>query len=311
MPINMCRSLPAHIFFYRMAFNKSVTTLKSNNYNRNYKKRNTQPPKRKNSKHKSSSFLKWLKGIPVWAYWIGGAAVCCVYLAIIYCFFVSPHSFRWKASHKEAIYPVGYNIRGIDISHYQGEIDWEVLRNASLNNDPVRFVFIKSTEGMTLMDEHFNYNFYQAKKNDFIRGTYHFFVPDIDPVKQAQFYLHQVHLEPGDLPPVLDVEHIGKSSTKELQRNVKKWLDIVEKRYGVKPILYTGFKFREKYLSDPLFDQYPFWIAHYHVPELQYKGEWKFWQHTDCGQLDGIKGDVDCNIFNGSLQELTDLTLKE
>ena len=53
------------------------------------------------------------------------------------------------------------------------------------------------------------------------------------------------------------------------------------------------------------------WIAHYHVPELQYKGEWKFWQHTDCGQLDGIKGDVDCNIFNGSLQELTDLTLKE
>lgn len=161
------------------------------------------------------------------------------------------------------------------------------------------------------MDEHFNYNFYQAKKNDLIRGTYHFFVPDIDPVKQAQFYLHQVHLEPGDLPPVLDVEHIGKSSTKELQRNVKKWLDIVEKRYGVKPILYTGFKFREKYLSDPLFDQYPFWIAHYHVPELQYKGEWKFWQHTDCGQLEGIKGDVDCNIFNGSLQELTDLTLKE
>ncbi|MEE0689461.1 MAG: GH25 family lysozyme, partial [Bacteroidaceae bacterium] len=186
--------------------------------------------------------MKWFFGIPAWAYWVGGLSIGFAYIFFVYYFFVSPYSFRWKAMHSDPVYPEGYNIRGLDISHYQGQIDWETLRNSSMNNDPIRFVFIKATEGMSLMDDNFNLNFYQAKKNDFIRGTYHFFVPDIDPVKQAQFYLHQVHLEPGDLPPVLDVEHTGKCSAKELQRNVKKWLDIVEQRYGVKPILYTGYK---------------------------------------------------------------------
>jgi len=77
----------------------------------------------------------------------------------------------------------------------------------------------------------------------------------------------------------------------------------------VKPILYTGYSFKQKYLSSPEFDEYPYWIAHYYVSELEYKGPWRFWQYTDVGRVDGIRGNVDCNIFNGTLQELHALTI--
>ena len=200
-------------------------------------------------------------------------------------------------------------MHGIDVSHYQENIDWERLRNASLNSSPVSFVFIKATEGTTLLDDNFNLNFYEA--NDFIRGAYHFFLPDVDAQKQARFFLKQVHLDPGDLPPVLDVEKAGTLTETQLQKAVKTWLDIVEKEYGVKPIIYTGYKFKLRYLNTPAFDEYPYWIAHYYVEKLEYKGKWNFWQHTDCGKVTGIKGNVDCNIFNGSFEDLMNLTIPE
>ena len=117
-------------------------------------------------------------------------------------------------------------------------------------------------------------------------------------------------LEPGDLPPVLDVEHKNpEQTTEEFQQDVLSWLHIVEDRYHVKPILYTYYKFKEKYLSDARFDGYPYWIAHYYVDKMEYKGEWKFWQHTDAGRLPGIKGYVDFNIYNGSYYDLKQLTI--
>ena len=79
--------------------------------------------------------------------WIGIVLVSFAYIGLFYYFFVSPYSFRWKAIYGEPEYPDGYNVRGIDISHYQNNIKWEKLRNASLNNDPVRFIIIKATEG--------------------------------------------------------------------------------------------------------------------------------------------------------------------
>lgn len=243
--------------------------------------------------------------------WVGIIIVAVAYIGLFYYFFVSPYSFRWKAIYGEPEYPEGYNVRGIDISHYQNNIKWEKLRNASLNNDPVRFIIIKATEGKDLYDDDFNDNFFQAQQNDFIRGAYHFFVPGVDAEAQAKFYLHQVHLVPGDLPPVLDIEKIGKLTKAQLQKDVKKWLDIVEKKYGVKPILYTSYKFKKDYLDSPVFNEYPYWIAHYYINKLEYKGDWVMWQHTDCGKVDGIKGFVDCNIFNGTVKDLKAFTLKE
>lgn len=243
--------------------------------------------------------------------WVGIIIVAVAYIGLFYYFFVSPYSFRWKAIYGEPEYPEGYNVRGIDISHYQNNIKWEKLRNASLNNDPVRFIIIKATEGKDLYDDDFNDNFFQAQQNDFIRGAYHFFVPGVDAEAQAKFYLHQVHLVPGDLPPVLDIEKIGKLTKAQLQKDVKKWLDLVEKKYGVKPILYTSYKFKKDYLDSPVFNEYPYWIAHYYINKLEYKGDWVMWQHTDCGKVDGIKGFVDCNIFNGTVKDLEAFTLKE
>ena len=82
-------------------------------------------------------------------------------------------------------------------------------------------------------------------------------------------------------------------------------------RYHVKPIIYTYYKFKLKYLSDRRFDSYPYWIAHYYVDKVEYTGPWKFWQHTDAGRLPGIKGYVDFNIYNGSYYDLRQLTINK
>ena len=119
-----------------------------------------------------------------------------------------------------------------------------------------------------------------------------------------------VQLDENDLPPILDVEEKVSYSTPQLQREVLDWLNAVEKHYGTTPILYTGYKFKTSYLNSSRFDKYPYWIAHYYVDSLAYKGQWTFWQHTDAGEVDGIKGDVDINLFNGDYQDLINLTIK-
>lgn len=249
--------------------------------------------------------------MPVWAVFLGIALVVAGYVFFFIYFFVTPFSFRWQAIYGDAVYPDSFEIRGIDISHYQERIDWERLRNAKVDGQPLRFIFVKATEGVSLIDENFNENFYQAKRNDIIRGAYHFFTPDADPAAQARFFLKQVHLEPGDLPPVLDVEKAGKLNVEQMQRAVRTWLDIVEHHYGVKPILYTGYKFKLANLNDSTFNAYPYWIAHYYVDHLEYTGRWDFWQYTDVGRIDGIKGFVDCNLYCGNLEQMMRLVIKE
>ena len=233
-----------------------------------------------------------------------------LYVWAFYAFFVSPTGFRWRALYGDANYPDGYMIHGIDISHYQGEINWELLKNATIEKNPVRFIVIKATEGSSRLDDNFNDNFYQARKYGFIRGAYHFWSNKSTARDQAYYFLKQVHLEEGDLPPVLDIEHKPKDrSTEDFQRDVLTWLHIVEDKYHVKPIIYTYYKFKTRYLSDQRFDSYPYWIAHYYVDKVEYKGKWKFWQHTDAGHLPGIIGDVDFDIYNGSYYDLLQLTI--
>ena len=258
-------------------------------------------------RRRSSSFLQ---RYPRWAWWIGGTAVILLYVFLFYHFFVGPTGFRWRALYGDAEYPEGYEIHGIDISHYQGKIDWEQLKNAMIKGCPVRFVIIKSTEGSSRLDENFRENFNQVRDFGFIRGVYHFWSNKSTAREQAYYFLDQVHLTDGDLPPVLDIEHKpADKSVEDFQRDVLTWLHIVEDKYHVKPIIYTYYKFKEQYLSAPVFDDYPYWIAHYYVDKVQYKGKWKFWQHTDVGKLPGIKGYVDFNIYNGSYYELKQLCI--
>ena len=283
------------------------------------------PPKKKQYTRKSTSgrrtspvphrrpnvFIRLLQHLPGWAWWIGGAVVVAAYVYFFYYIFVSPFGFRWRALYGDVSYPEGYEIHGIDISHHQGNINWSELREKGLINEtPIRFIMIKATEGSTRVDENFKDNFYQAREYGFTRGAYHFYSVHSPAKRQAEFFIKNVKLENGDLPPVLDVEHKPKNQTDDaFKASILEWLDIVEQHYGVKPIIYTYYKFKTQYLSDPVFDQYPYWIAHYYVDEVEYQGPWKFWQHTDVGRLPGIDGNVDFNIYNGSFYELRKLTI--
>ena len=131
-----------------------------------------------NKKRSSHSHTRKKKGkgssYPRWAWWLGGVGIIGLYIWVFYHFFVSPFGFRWRALYGDAKNPKGYEIRGIDISHYQGKINWEKLSNAQIEHSPIRFVVIKATEGSTQIDDCFLDNFKNARDYGFIRGAYHF-----------------------------------------------------------------------------------------------------------------------------------------
>jgi lysozyme len=127
---------------------------------------------------------------------------------------------------------------------------------------------------------------------------------------QAENFINKVKLEPGDLPPVLDVEQLNGTSPVLLRTEVKKWLDIAENYYGVKPIIYTNVDFYNRNLGSE-FDGYPLWVAHYYQPdEPRISRGWIFWQHSDEGRVNGIISPVDFNVFNGDTAEFKKLLIR-
>ena len=259
---------------------------------------------RKNN-HKPNTFFRKHR------LWLWGGVALCLYIFCFYYFFAAPAGFRWRALYGDENYPEGYEIQGIDISHYQGKIDWDKLKEGRIKQCPVRFVMIKATEGKSVVDSRFSENFFEAREHGFIRGAYHFYSVKSSARDQARHFVETVDLLSGDLPPVLDVEQKPDTMTDdEFRLEILTWLHYVEDKYNARPIIYTYYKFKEKYLSTPVFDGYPYWIAHYYVPEVTYQGEWKFWQHTDNGHLPGIHGDVDFDIYNGSFYDLQKLCIE-
>ena len=234
---------------------------------------------RRTPARKTKAKKKTTRTMPVWMRNTLALIVVGVFSLTFYYFVIRPYSYRWKECYGRKEYgvciPCGYEVHGIDISHYQGNIDWKELKQNRETDFPLHFIFMKATEGGDHGDDTFT-----------------------------------VKLDSGDLPPVLDVELTGKRPKKELQQNIKKWLDRVEAHYGVKPILYTSYKFKTRYLDDSLFNAYPYWIAHYYVDSVRYEGKWHFWQHTDIGSVPGIHHDVDLNVFNGSLEDLRKMTMR-
>lgn len=252
------------------------------------------------------------RSMPVWLRNVIAVLIAVAFLSAFFYFFIRPYSYRWKPCYGFKAYgvcmPSGFSVHGIDVSHHQGMIDWKMLTQTRQGKFPVHFVFMKASEGGDYGDKVFQANFDSAKVHGFIRGAYHFYNPKTDPIRQADFFINSVKLDSGDLPPVLDIEKRADDE-KILRRDLKIWLDKIEQHYKVKPILYTSYKFKTRYLNDSIFDSYPYWIAHYYVDSVKYKGDWKFWQHTDVGTLPGIRGKVDLNIFNGSLEELHSMTI--
>lgn len=267
--------------------------------------RESEPTKKKLAK-------KW--EVPVWLYYILMGVIGVIFVAVFYYFFIRPYAYRWKPCYGLKGYgvcmPAGYKVHGIDISHYQGKVDWKMLSQTRQSQFPVRFIFMKATEGGDFTDNRFIANFDSARVHGFIRGAYHFYNPKTDPIRQAEFFKNSVTLEPGDLPPVLDIEKRAKDMNR-LRADLKLWLKLIEEHYGVKPIIYAPYKFKTNYLNDSVFNSYPYWIAHYYVDSVRYEGDWSFWQHHDAGILPGIDKQVDLNIFNGSLQQLDSMLIQK
>ena len=190
-------------------------------------------PKRTVTKRKGKKEIK--KEMPAWCRYLFAMLIVVVFVSGFYYFFIRPYAYRWKPCYGLKGYgvcmPYGYKIHGIDISHYQGEVDWKMLKQTRLGKFPVQFVFMKATEGGDYSDKKFVANFDSAKVHGFIRGAYHLYNPKTDANKQADFFINSVKLEPGDLPPVLDIEKKGRDVEK-LQRDLKIWLRKVEDHYG-------------------------------------------------------------------------------
>ncbi len=202
-------------------------------------------------------------------------------------------------------------IFGMDISHYQRkeDISWDSL---SIGNRaiPLKFVVMRATMGNRSADRHFDEFWTSAKKHGLIRGAYHFYRADEDPVVQANNFLSRVKLESGNLPPVLDIEKIPRrKSKKKLIEDLKIWCRIIEEAYGVKPIIYTYYYYHKDFLKGE-FDEYPLWLANYNdVPQPSPDSEWKMWQFSENGIVYGINTKVDLNVFNGNLWSFKNLTL--
>lgn len=184
--------------------------------------------------------------------------------------------------------------QGIDVSHYQGRIDWDEVAT----DKDITFVYVKATEGGNLEDEFYLRNLYGAKRVGIPVGSYHFFSPTVSALVQLENFRSTVDPRQQDLIPIVDVEKRGKASLAQFQKSLKAFLDGVERMFGVKPIIYTGVNFYAKYLEGK-FTGYKFMVARYaeEFPGLSEDVPIVLWQYSSTSYVDGIRGHVDRSVF--------------
>jgi lysozyme len=199
--------------------------------------------------------------------------------------------------------PTDYPIHGIDVSKYQGEIDWNAVANSG-----VKFAWIKATEGGDHLDERFQANWQGAKLAGIPHGAYLFAYWCRAPMDEAVWFEQNVPVETDALPPVLDVEPTPDSRTcrRRLERDatiadMKVMLEEMERHFGKRPIIYTSVDFYRAILAGGAFADYPIWVrSTKHNPAVPYGDrDWKFWQYRADGTVPGIEGYVDRNAFAG------------
>lgn len=198
--------------------------------------------------------------------------------------------------------PQHHAVHGVDVSRWQGEIDWATLRKQGAN-----FAFIKATDGGDHVDPMFRENWNRARAAGVPRGAYHFFYWCRTGAEQAEWFIRNVPKEKGALPPVIDVEYNHQSRCKKrhspqvVREKMKAFMDRVERHYGQRPIIYTAPDFYEDNLKGQ-FKDYPFWLrsvaAH---PSKRYpnRTDWVFWQYSGTGLSKGVTGHIDLNVFRG------------
>lgn len=213
--------------------------------------------------------------------------------------------------------PEKYPVNGVDVSRYQGTIDWDVIASQDIT-----FAFIKATEGSSYQDPCFAYNWQAAQESGIYAGAYHFFSFESEGTTQAQNFIETVGDLGYNLPPVVDLEFYGEYaetplSKAETRRILDDLLDTLETHYGVKPIIYTTSKAYYSYILGGGYGDYPLWMRNtYFEPPI----DWEFWQYSDKGLLEGYDGKqsdnlemyIDLNVYNGSYEEfLEEFSLTE
>lgn len=192
--------------------------------------------------------------------------------------------------------------RGIDLSHHQGEIDWSKLASSDIS-----FAYIKATEGGNFVDPHFKRNWQAAKEAGLIVGAYHFFRICKPGAIQADNFLATLPSDPGQLPPVIDVEHEGPCNSADIPADIGQQIitmaQRIEAKVGCKPIIYASTTYEANLISAMDHDQ-TYWVPSLSWPPSFQNRNWIFWQYTATGKLNGIKADVDLNVFRGTRQGL-------
>lgn len=199
-----------------------------------------------------------------------------------------------------------YPVRGVDVSSYQGDIDWEILASQNIS-----FAFIKATEGSSFVDPYFDYNYKEAQKTKLRVGVYHFFSYDSPGKTQADNFIKTVEKHEGMLPPVIDLEFYADKAKNppeqsEVRRQLDDFINELEFHYEMKPIIYATKKSYDLYLAGAYKD-YDIWIRDVIAkPSLSDNRKWVFWQYTDRKRLNGYDGKekyIDMNVFNGTMEE--------
>lgn len=199
-----------------------------------------------------------------------------------------------------------YPVKGVDVSSYQGEIEW-----AQIQEQDLQFAFIKATEGSTFVDKYFERNWKSAENTPLRIGAYHFFSYDSEGKTQAQNFIKAVPINEEALPPVIDVEFYGDKeknppNRSQVEKELQTMVKMLEEHYGKRVILYTTQKAYDLYIKNS-YEQCDIWIRDvFTKPSLPDKRKWTFWQYTDREQLDGYSGEekyIDVNVFYGSEKE--------
>ena len=203
------------------------------------------------------------------------------------------------------------DVIGVDVSEYQHEIDM-----AKLKEQGIQFVIIRASEGSHYVDEMFLRNWRNAHDAHLTAGAYHFFSFDTPGATQAANFISAVGDLKGDLIPAVDLEFYGNKRSnppqkEDVVRELQRYLDILEKRYGVKALIYASQEIRDQYLEGS-FDDYPMWVRNVYYPISVSNGkDWAIWQYRDTGILEGYTGGekyIDMNVLNRSLS-LEDLMI--